>query len=94
MDKRGEKGAGDSGDEDDTGPDAQNSRGGRYRRAGQASIKVFAAALQAGLRPGGPHHGRWNSFRTIIGSYEGSKPRQVPTRQQWIEMMMRSRRRI
>ena len=60
MDKRAvpEKGAGDSGDEDDSQDPMLKTAVEVVIDAGQAVYKSFAAALQAGLRPGGPHHGR------------------------------------
>ena len=59
MDKRAvpEKGAGDSGDEDDSQDPMLKTAVEVVIDAGQASTSLFAAALQAGLRPGGPHHG-------------------------------------
>lgn len=53
--------------------------------AGQASTSLFAAPLQAGLRPRGPHHGSDGTGK-IIGPYEGAKPRAVlVTKAEWEE---------
>ncbi len=55
--------------------------------AGQASTSLLQR-LQAGLRPGGPYHGR-DGTKGLIGPYEGAKPRAVLiSRQQWLEMQM------
>ena len=90
MDKRAvpEKGAGDSGDEDDSQDPMLKTAVEVVIDAGQASTSLLQRRCKLGYARAARIMDEMEQLH-IIGPYEGSKPRQVLiTRQQWIEMTM------
>ena len=90
MDKRAvpEKGAGDSGDEDDSQDPMLKTAVEGVIDAGQASTSLLQRRCKLGYARAARIMDEMEQLH-IIGPYEGSKPRQVLiTRQQWIEMTM------
>ena len=89
MDKRAvpEKGAGDSGDEDDSQDPMLKTAVEVVIDAGQASTSLLQRRCKLGYARAARIMDEMEQLH-IIGPYEGSKPRQVLITRQWIEMTM------